>query len=406
MSSKDPGKRSGPLDGIVVLDLSARLAGPFATMILADLGADVIKVEPPRRGEASRHIEPMVNGESSYFISVNRGKRSVALDFRDPRGRELLFRLVDQSDVLIENFVPGTLAKYGLDYSTVGERNPRIIYASISGFGQTGPDRNLPAFDMVTQAVSGFLSITGHPDGPPARAGISLSDLASGVFADLGILSALVERGKSGKGQYIDISMLETQVALMENAFTRYFVTGEQPRALGNRHPLLTPFQAFETKDGYLVIALRSDEQWVTLCEALGIPKVATDERFSTGALRTSNHAELEPIIAEATRNHSTSSWLAALRPRGIPCAPVQTIPQVAAMPQLQEREMWVEGEQPGVGAWKWVNSPLRLSRTPAQVNGPSPALGDSTRTILESLCGCSSEEVERLCEDGVISVV
>ncbi len=393
-----------PLDGVRVLDLSARLAGPYATMIFADLGADVVKVEPPGRGEASRFIEPIINGESSYFVSVNRGKRSVGLDFRRPEGRELLLRLADQSDIFVENFVPGTMAKYDLDYAAVSERNPRMIYASISGFGQTGPDRTLPAFDIVTQAVSGFLSITGHPDGPPARAGISLSDLASGLFAALGSLAALVERERSGKGQYLDISMLETQVALMENAFTRYFATGEVPRALGNRHPVITPFQAFESRDGYFVIALRSDEQWAPLCGALAIPDVATDERFTTEARRTTHHAELEPLINDATRKRPTSEWIEVLRPLGIPCAPVQSIAEAASMQQLQERGTWFESKQPGIGPWTWVSSPLRLSRTPARIGGPSPALGDSTRAVLESLCGCTAEELERLAEKGIVS--
>lgn len=397
--------QTGPLEGIRVLDLSARLAGPYATMILADLGADVIKVEPPERGEASRHIEPMINGESSYFISINRGKRSVGLDFRKPEGRELLLRLVDQADVFIENFVPGTVARYELDYAAVAERNPRIVYASISGFGQTGPDRALPAFDIVTQAMSGFLSITGHPGGPPARAGISLSDLASGVFTALGILAAIIERQKSGRGQYLDISMIEAQVALMENAFTRFFATGEVPHALGSRHPVITPFQAFESQDGYLVIALRSDEQWAPLCAALDVPDLAADERFTTEALRTAHHAELEALVNEATRLRATSAWLDVLRPLGIPCAPVQTIPEVAAMRQLQERGTWVEGEQPGIGPWIWVNSPLRLSRTPARVRGPSPRLGDSTRAVLESLCDCTPDALERLVREGIIDL-
>jgi CoA:oxalate CoA-transferase len=393
-----------PLDGIRVLDLSARLAGPYATMIFADLGAEVVKVEPPGRGEASRFIEPMINGQSSYFISINRGKRSVGLDFRRPNGRELLLRLVDHSDIFVENFVPGTLEKYDLDYPPVSERNPRIIYTSISGFGQTGPDRNLPAFDIVTQAVSGFLSITGHPGGPPARAGISLSDLASGMFAALGSLAALVERERSGKGQYLDISMLESQVALMENAFTRFFATGEVPRALGNRHPVITPFQAFESQDGYIVIALRSDEQWAPLCGALAIADVATDKRFTTEASRTAHHAELELLINEATRRRPTSEWLAVLRPLGIPCAPVQSVADAASMAQLQERGMWFEGEQPGIGPWTWVNSPLKLSRTPARIAGPSPALGNSTREVLTALCGCTDEELDHLAQEGTVS--
>jgi len=388
-----------------VLDLSARLSGPFATMILADLGAEVVKVEPPLRGEQSRTIEPLINGHSAYFISVNRGKHSVAIDFRPAQGRELLMKLVDASDVFVENFVPGTLAKYSLDFEPVAARNQRIIYASISGFGQTGPDRGLPAFDIITQAMSGLLSITGAPDGIPARVGISIGDLSAGVYAAVGILAALVERQSSGVGQHLDISMLETQVALMENAFTRFFASGEQPRPLGSRHPLVTPFQAFPTADGYVVVALRSEAQWGPFCEVLEIPEVATEARFATNGLRTSNHGELEPILSAAIARRPTAEWIALLRARHIPSAPVQTILDVVAMPQLADRGMWVKAEQTGVGDWTFVNSPIKLSRTPAGVQGPAPLVGDSTRLVLESLCGCDSEELQDLADRGIITL-
>lgn len=395
----------GPLHGIRVLDLTWRLSGPYGTMLLADLGAEVIKVEPPPDGEVTRLIGPFVETQSTYFVGINRGKKSVCLDFRTEAGRELLLRLAEVSDVAVENYIPGTLDRHGVGYEAMRQRNRGIIYAAISGFGQTGPDRDLPAFDIIAQGMSGMLSITGHPDGPPARTGISLGDIAAGVFATLGILGALIERQSSGMGQFIDVAMLDCQVALMENAFSRYLMANEVQRRIGSRHPLATPFQAFETRDGYVVVALRGTEgQWDLFCSAIDRLDLMDDPRFLTNELRTQNHAILEPLINEATRTKTTAEWVATFRELGIPCGPVNDIQQAAEMPQLHTRHMFIEGEQPGAGPWIYVNSPIRASRTPVGVRGPAPLAGEHTSQVLRDLLGMDEATIAKLIHDGVIA--
>jgi CoA:oxalate CoA-transferase len=396
---------SGPLRGIRVLDLTWVLAGPFASMILGDLGAEVIKVERPPYGDVARTTGPIVNGESCYFFSINRGKKSVCLDLKAERGRDLFLRLAGLSDVLMENFTPGTMDKLGLGYDVLQKHNPRLIYAATSGFGQTGPERLRPALDIVVQGMGGVMSITGEPDGPPLRPGLSLGDIAAGLYTAIGVLVALHERERSGQGQMIDVAMLDCQIAILENAFIRYFATGELPKPIGSRHPLATPFQAFPTSDGWIVLALSwgVENQWELFCATIGRVDLIDDPRFDTGALRTEHHAELEPILNEVMRQKSTGEWLQAFDAIGLPCGRLNNIAQAAEQPQVVARRMLVEVEHPRIGRLKLPDTPVKLSRTPGGIKGPSPALGQDTYEVLSSLLGLSAEEMAELAAAGVI---
>jgi CoA:oxalate CoA-transferase len=389
---------AGPLDDVKILDLTWVLSGPFASMVLCDLGAEVIKVERPPYGDVSRTTGPHMNGESSYFFSVNRGKKSMLLDLKREEGRDLFLRLVDKVDVVMENFTPGTMDNLGLGYEALSARNPRIIYAATSGFGQTGPDRLRPALDVVVQGMGGVMSITGEEGGRPVRPGLSLGDIAAGLFTAIGILTALHERQRSGKGQLVDISMLDCQISVLENAFARYFATGVPPRPLGTRHPLSTPFQAFPTADGYIVIALGFGlaNIWGMFCALIGKPELMYDERFETPAARTRNHAALEPILNEALSQRTTAEWIAEFEPIGLPCGPLHTIPEAAEYPQVKAREMLVEVESERGNKLKISNSPLKLSRTPGKIQGPPPVIGRHTRDVLHDLLGLSEAEVEQ----------
>ncbi len=395
---------SGPLTGVRVLDLTWVLSGPYAAMTLCDLGAEVIKVERPPYGDIARTTGPFIDDESAYFISVNRGKHSVSLDLRAPDGRDAFLRLVERADVVIENFTPGVMARLGLDYDTLAARNPRLIMCSISGFGQTGPDRDLPALDVIVQGAGGVMSITGEPGGPPVRPGLSIGDIAAGLYAAIAVLAALHERGGGGRGQYLDVSMLDCQLAILENAYTRYFATGEPPGALGTRHPSATPFQAFPTKDGHIVIALSwgAENQWGLLCGFLGLPELIDDERFETSGKRTASHAVLEPILSAAFQTRTTEEWLADLRPAGIPSGPLNTIATAAAMPQVAAREMIVRSEHPKVGPVTLINHPVKFSRTPARIQGPSPSVGQDSRRVLREIGGLDEATIDRLLAAGI----
>lgn len=394
----------GPLAGVRVLDLTWVLSGPYAAMTLCDLGAEVIKVERPPYGDIARTTGPFIGDESAYFLSINRGKGSVSLDLRAPEGKDAFLRLVQRADVVIENFTPGVMAKLGLDFATLSARNPRLIMCSISGFGQTGPDRELPALDVIVQGAGGVMSITGEPGGRPVRPGLSLGDIAAGMYAAIGILAALHERERSGRGQYIDVSMLDCQLAVLENAFARYFATGQPPGPLGTRHPAATPFQAFPTADGFIVVALSwgTENQWQLLCGFLGLAGLIDDERFETSGKRTANHALLEPILNEAFRRRTTAAWLADFRPAGIPSGPLNTIPQAAAMPQVAAREMIVEQPHPKLGTVRLINHPVKFSRTPGAVRGAPPSVGQDTRRILRDIGGLDDATIERLLAAGI----
>ncbi len=396
----------GALSGITVLDLTWVLSGPYASMVLCDLGADVIKVERPPWGDIARTTGPLVNGESGYFFSINRGKRSISIDLGRDEGRAIFLDLVRQADVVMENFTPGTMERLGLGWDVLHAANPRLIYAATSGFGHTGPDREKPALDIVVQGVGGVMSITGEPGGPPIRPGLSLGDIAAGLFTAISILAALHERERSGEGQMADISMLDCQIAVLENAYMRFFATGEAPQAIGTRHPSATPFQAFPTRDGHLVLALSwgVDNQWELFCSEIGRVDLVDDPRFATSGLRTRHHAELEPLLNEALRQRPTAEWLARFEALGMPCGPLNTIPQAAAMPQVAAREMLADIEHPRAGTMRIANSPLRLSRTPGRAQGPPPDMGADTADVLRQMLGMPASQIEALKAAGVIA--
>jgi CoA:oxalate CoA-transferase len=396
---------SGPLEGVRILDLTWVLAGPFASMVLCDLGADVVKVERPPIGDVARMTAPLVNGESCYFLSVNRGKRSIAIDLKNEAGRDLFLHLVERVDVVMENFTPGTMEALGLDYDVLCQRNPGLIYAATSGFGQTGPDRLRPALDIIAQGMGGIMSITGEPGGPPVRPGTSLGDIAAGLFTAIGVLAALHERQRSGRGQMIDVAMLDCQVSILENAFARYFATGEVPGPIGTRHPVATPFQAFPTGDGYIVLALSwgVENQWELFCATIGRAELIDDPRFDTGPLRTEHHAELEPILIEAMKKKTTAEWVREFDAIGLPCGPLNNVAQAASLPQVKAREMLVEVEHPRIGRFPLPNTPVKLSRTPGGVRGSSPDLGQHTDDVLHELLGLPDAEIGRLREAGAI---
>jgi CoA:oxalate CoA-transferase len=396
---------AGPLSDIVVLDLTWVLAGPYASMTLRDLGAEVIKIERPPHGDVARTTAPHVKDESGYFFSVNRGKKSVCLDLKRPEGKELFLRLAEKADVVMENFTPGTMDALGLGYEALSARNPRLVYAATSGFGQTGPERLRPALDIVVQGMGGIMSITGQPGGPPVRPGISLGDIAAGLYTAIGVLTALHERERSGEGQLLDISMLDCQIAILENAFMRYSATGETPGPIGTRHPLTTPFQALPTKDGWIVLALSwgVPNQWELLCATIGRADLIDDPRFDTPGLRTEHHAELEPMLNEALARRTTEEWLREFDAIGLPCGPLNDIPHAAAQPQVVAREMLVDVQHPSGFSLRVPDTPVRLSRTPGGIQGPPPALGEHTDEVLTGLLGLSAGEIATLREAAVV---
>ena len=394
---------AGPLKGIRVLDLTRILAGPYATMILRDLGAEVIKIEQPGVGDEARDFGPFKNDFSLYFMSVNRGKKSITLNLKSPRGKELFLELVKGSDILVENFRPGTMEKLGLDYESLKTHHPSLLYAACSGFGQTGPYAMRGAYDMIIQGMGGIISITGEPDRPPVRVGTSIGDITSALFTAIGILSALRHRDQTGEGQLIDVGMLDCQVAILENAMVRYFSTGDIPRPLGRRHPAITPFEIFESADGYVVIAIGNNELWRKFCEHVDHPELIDDERFHTNALRTENHESLFPILAEIMCRRTTDEWVEALEAIGVPCGPVNTVDKVANDPQVLARDMIAEVEHNTTGTVQIPGIPIKLSETPGQIDAPAPNLGEHTSEILTGLLGLEAEEVNQLKQNGIV---
>lgn len=390
---------AGPLNGIRILDLSWVLSGPFATMVLSDLGAEVIKIERPEVGDIARGNGPHVNGISTYFLSLNRGKKSVTLNLVSEQGKDIFLKLAQKADVIVSNFVPGTMEKLGIGYDVVKQHNPRIIYAMCSGFGQYGPYAQKPAFDVIVQAMGGIISITGEPGRPPVRPGASLGDITAGLFLSTAVLAAIEERHTSGRGQMIDISMLDCQLALLENAFVRYLATGEIPRPLGTRHPVFTPFQVFPTKDGYIAVATMGgvQDQWPIFCATIDRLDIIDDKRFETGWLRTQNYEVLEPILNEAMKCKTTDEWLKEFEAASIACGPVNTIDKVAADPQIAMREMIVTVHHPKAGDFKVVNTPIKLSRTHCKVERGSPDLGEHTGEVLKEILEMSEQEIDRL---------
>ncbi len=377
----------GPLSGITVVDLSRVLAGPYCTMVLADLGARVIKVESPAGGDDSRHYGPFVAGRSAYFMSLNRGKESIALDLKVEADRSIFAALLDRADVLVENFRPGTMDRLGFAWDTLHARYPRLIYAAVSGFGRTGPYASRPAYDIIVQAMGGIMSLTGQPDAPPSRVGASVGDIVAALFLATAINGALYHRVTSGEGMLIDVAMLDAQVAILENSIARYTTTGAVPGPLGARHPSITPFDAFATADGYLVIAAGNDTLFRRLCALLDRVDLAENPLFITNDLRTVHQAALKDEIESVLRLQPVEHWLTALQQAGIPSGPINTVDRVLADPQVLSRNMVVSTDDPEAGPLTLAGNPIKLSAFPDPAERPpAPALDADRERILGML--------------------
>ena len=381
---------TGPLAGLKVVDVTHMLAGPYCTWLLGSLGADVVKVEHPERGDFTRSIAPHREGMSLYFASVNRNKRSLGLDLKKEDGKAVMRRLVASADILVENNRPGVMERLGLGYAALKEVNPRLVYASISGFGHTGPYRERPAFDAVVQAMSGLMSITGEAGRGPVRVGTSVGDITASLFATVGILAAVQERARTGEGTYVDVAMLNSQISLLENAFSRFLNTGSVPARIGTRHPLVTPFQAFETADDPLVVCCDTERQWQALCGVLDRPELPSDSRFADGTARTNNHAALEPILAERFRECRRSTWLPLLAAADVPSGPVNTIADAAQDPQIAARGMIV-----GSAGGRYAAQPIHMHSLDRKSDRPAPTLGADSYDILTEIALSPAEIAE-----------
>ena len=393
-----------PLEGVVVLDATQVMAGPFCTLLLADMGADVIKVEKPQGGDDSRSFgPPFIAGESAAFLAINRNKRSVTLNLKSEEGRDVFRRLAGRSEILVENFRPGTMEGLGLHYEAIHRINPTIIYCSISGFGQTGPYRTLGGFDLVTQGMSGLISVTGHPGGPPTKVGVPISDLNAGMYAVYGILSAYVHRLKTGEGQYVDTSLLEGAVAYTFWESSIYFATGEIPPPMGSAHRLNAPYQVFDTMDGALSVGAANQSTWERLCKVLERKDLAQDPRFSTNADRIRHCRPLAATLQPLFRQRTTAAWLALLKEAGVPAGPIYNMAQVYEDPHVRAREMLVELDHPLAGTIKNIGIPVKLSRTPGRIRRPAPLLGQHTEEVLSWL-GLDQAQIGKLRAAGAIA--
>jgi len=393
------------LGGSRVVDLTQALAGPFCTMILGDLGADVVKVERPGVGDQSRGWgPPFLEGESAYYLSTNRNKRSLTLDFSTPAGREVLHRLLAEADVFVTN-IPRweSLRKHGLDYEAVHQRWPRLVYCIISGFGMTGPYAGRSGYDLVAQAVSGTMALTGDPDGEPMRFPTPLADMTAGLYSVIGILAALAVRDRTGEGQLVDISLLEAQIGWLTNLAGSYFATGQEPPRLGNLHPTITPYQPLRTKDGHIILAVGSERLWGRLCRVLGIEEtVGRDPRFATNRDRNRHRAELMEILSDVLSQHETACWLPRLEEAGIPSGPICGVADALGDPQVQARGGVVELAHPLAGLVRSLGNPVHLSETPPAYHRPPPLLGEHTDEVLEEL-GYGPEAIEQLRVEGTV---
>ena len=375
-----------PLQGVRVLDLSRVLAGPYCTMVLGDLGADVIKVEPPEGDETRGWGPPFAEGESAYYLCVNRNKRGIVINLKTDEGKKILRDLALQSDVLVENFRPGTLKKFGLDFETLHELNPKLIYCSITGFGQTGSMKDKPGYDFMIQALGGLMSITGEPDGEPMKTGVAVVDLFAGQNAIIAILAALQARTLTGRGQQLDIALFDSQLGWLANVASNYLISGKLPKRHGNSHANIVPYQSFQASDGWFAIAVGNDRQFARLCDLIGKPEFAADEKFATNSARVQNRAELIPLLIDIFKTASVSDWLARLDEAEIPCGPIQNFEQVFSMPVVGEREMLVKMEHPTIGKLPLVGSPLKMSETPVEFRLPPPLMGEHTEEVLREL--------------------
>lgn len=392
-----------PLENIVVLDLSRVLAGPYCTMMLADFGANIIKIEPPEVGDDSRAFGPFIGKESVYYMSLNRNKRSITLNFKEQEAKDLFKEMVKKADIVVENYRPGTMEKFGLGYDVLKEINPKIIYAACSGFGHSGPYMDKPAYDIVVQAMGGIMSITGPEGGEPCRVGASVGDIIAGMFTAYGIMTALFHRSLTGVGQKVDVGMLDCQVAVLENAMARYLSSGVVPKPAGTRHPSITPFESYTAKDGYVIVGAGNDKLWEKLCNLLGREDLIADERFKTNAKRTENVKQLKTIFDDTFSKKTIQEWIDKLEEAGIPCAPINTVDKVINDPQVNYRNMIVETEHPVAGKIKMAGVPIKMSETPGAVEQPAPLLGQHTEDILKEFLNLTSEQVKGLRDRNVL---
>lgn len=392
------------LDGIRIIDFSKALAGPYCTMLLADMGAEVIKVEMPGSGDDSRGWgPPFIEGEAAYFLSVNRNKKSITLNLKDEKAKQLALKIISKADVVLESNRPGVMTKLGLDYETVKKSNPGIIYCSISGFGQTGPYSKRPGFDQVIQGYGGIMGLTGEKGGGPLKVGIAVTDIATGMFAATGILTALYHRERTGQGQMVDASMLDGQVSWLTYQAGRYLASGNVPERLGSAHPLIVPYQDFEASDGFINIAAGNDNLWKKMCDVIGLPKeTAEAPKFATNAKRVENREAVVKIVSEKIKTRTMQEWLDLLNEAGIPCGPIYTVDQIFEDPQVLARDMLVELDHPKCGKIQVTGAPVKLSETPAAIKTHPPMLGEHNSEILQEL-GLSAREIEALKQDKVI---
>lgn len=393
-----------PLDDLFVVDLSRILSGPVCTMLLADMGAEVIKIEPPPLGDDSRQWgPPFIGGISTYFLSINRNKRSVGLNLKTEDGSRVLWKLIERADVVIENFRPGVLEKLGFGYHAISKVNERAVYCSISGFGQTGPYSDRPGYDVIAQGESGMMDLTGYPDGPPAKLGASLADVVAGLYAFQGVLLALLARQKTGKGQLVDVSLLDSMVSTLTYQALIYLTTGRSPQRLGTRHPSIVPYECFKAQDGFVNIAVTNQKQWLNFCQVLGFREIAVDPRFETMEARLANYDTLKPMIDRALSAMTRTEVMARMSDVGIPSGPINTVGEILEDPQIHAREMVVALTHPEYGPLRLLGIPIKLSDTPGTVEMAPPRFGEHNREVLFKL-GYSEADVARFAESGVIA--
>ena len=394
--------REGALSGLRVIDLTRVLAGPFCTMMLADMGAEVIKVEEPGKGDDSRHFAPFRNGESAYYMNLNRNKKGVTLNLK--KGRDIFIELVKTADVLVENYRPGTMDRLGLGYETLKKINPRLVYGAVSGFGDTGPYRLRPGYDIIGQAMGGLMSTTGWPGGEPTRTGTAMGDVLAGLSVTIGILAALRHRDQTGCGQKVDVALVDSVVASLEVITQIYLTDGHIPERIGNRYESTYPYDSFRANDGDVVIAAANDKLWKLVCQVIEQPELQNDERFDTNHKRVQRHAEIKPIIEAWAKAHSVDEIVDKMLAAGVPVAPINTIDRLVKDPHIAvAREMFVDVEHPKAGVLKLTGAHIKLTETPPAIRTPSPELGQHNMEVFGSLLGMISSDIEKLTQDGVL---
>lgn len=394
-----------PLEGLLVVDLTRALAGPYCTMMLADLGAQVIKIEQPLVGDETRGWgPPFLEGtsDSAYYAALNRNKKSLTLDLKMPAAKKILAELIAQADVLVENFRLGTMKKLGFSYEEVSQINSRLVYCSLTGFGSTGPYAERGGYDVIIQGMGGLMSITGEEEGQPMRVGVPIVDITTGMFGTQGVLAALYAREKTGKGQFVETSLLESQIAWLTNVGSNYLISGKVPKRLGNMHPNITPYQPYKASDGYVIVAVGNDKLWKSFTEALGVPELSDDARFVTNALRNQNRTELNQILGKLFSQKTASEWTELMVVKGIPSGPINTMDKVFSDPQVLARDMLIQVKHPVAGEIKMAGLPIKFSQTPAKIKSHPPLLGEHTEEILEKL-GYSLEDIHKLRENSVV---